>query len=157
MPPPPPPSSGISLRTVLLALPTLYLVFALVFANGRSPRLPNFQPTRIIYMNPGPAAAPGPAVHAISDHTAAAYKPPQPAPPPPPVAPAVAVEAPRAIGGADASPPPPKPDVADTMSVKFYDGNTVTVYPHLDRGQSGANWWPSVEREGRGAAAAPLP
>lgn len=29
--------------------------------------------------------------------------------------------------------------------VKYYDGNSVTVYPHSDLGQGGSDWWPSVE------------
>ena len=31
------------------------------------------------------------------------------------------------------------------LQVKYYDGNSVSVYPHRDQGQAGANWWPSVE------------
>jgi hypothetical protein len=40
---------------------------------------------------------------------------------------------------------PPKPDTGAVHSVRFHDGQTIQVYPHIDHGAGGRNWWPSVD------------
>lgn len=107
--------NGINLRTVLLALPAVYLLIALVGMNGRSPHLPNFSvvPQRVIFLNnPAPAAR---AASAIGAAEAAAQMrvTEVEAPAPEPV-----VVAPVAAPVADSTPPPPKPADTETMKVR---------------------------------------
>lgn len=45
------------------------------------------------------------------------------------------------LSAADA---PPKPDWGDPHEVRYYDGHTIKVYPHIDHGAGGVNWWPVV-------------
>jgi len=117
----------VNIRTVLLALPTLYLVIALLFLNGgRSPRLPqvNVVPDRVLFL-----------VQGKSDGGSA---PSAPNVAPPAAAP---VEAPKSEG-----PAPPPPKVTTTEQVTFYDGNSVNVYPFATEGTGTESWWKNVKR-----------
>ena len=140
----------INVRTILVALPTLYLFVALFYMNGSSTRRTEFtrgsspQTVMTVLRDSvvGKAAAPVPVV--------------APAPAPVPVQAAKpAAPAPPAAGSGTVAIPDAIPPALDAKThpqakVKFYDGNSVTVYGHPDQGQGGANWWPSVEREFRG-------
>jgi nucleoid-associated protein YgaU len=130
--------SKMNIRSILIALPSVYLVVALLLMGGqRSPRLPQLStvPQRVLLFTQGGPPAPG----ALAAPVAAA-------------APAIrggAAAAPaQALTPAEAmskaSPAPPKPAGAP-YKVKYYDGNSVTIYPHADLGQGGSDWWPSVE------------
>lgn len=48
------------------------------------------------------------------------------------------------IGLLSAADAPPKPDWGDPHEVRYYDGHTIKVYPHIDHGAGGVNWWPVV-------------
>ena len=119
-----------NVRTVLLALPTVYLLIALLFMNGpRSPTLPrlNIVPPRNLFYTEG---ANTPATHGIA------------------VAPEVApvVEAPPPVHVAKAQDIPPEPDNKKLDTIKYYDGNSVKVYPFATAGSGSESWWASVAR-----------
>lgn len=40
---------------------------------------------------------------------------------------------------------PPKPDSGAPHPVRFHDGQVIQVFPHIDHGAGGRNWWPSVD------------
>jgi len=114
----------VSIRSVLLALPTLYLLIALVFlGNGRGgPALPamNTVPQRVLFITNAMSGGGG-----------------KPA----------AVAPPAAASGAvkNEGPAPPKPTTA-LESVTFYDGNTVNVYPFATEGTGSESWWKNIAR-----------
>ena len=141
----------VNIRNILIALPTVYLLVALVLMGGnRSPRLPqlNTVPQRVLMLT---QAAQGPPPGVRGGFVAPA--------------PAVAARAPAAAAApaagltpaeqmAASSPAPPKPE-GTPYKVKYYDGNSVTVFPHADLGQAGSDWWPVSAQRGarRGSAA----
>lgn len=113
---------GVSIRTVLLALPTLYLLIAVLFlSGGRSPRLPslNVVPDRVLFYVAGKAEG-GSA----------------------PSAPVAGPAAPKKEEG----PAPPPPKAKTTEKVTFYDGNSVDVYPFATEGTGSESWWKNVAR-----------
>ena len=129
--------AGVSIRTILVALPTVYLLVALFYMNGARGTRTSFreapQTVVTILSNKlvgGGGAKPAPptlntAIHVPGDTPV--HK----------VAEPVAVS--RPLAGAD-EPNAPEPLDASIKSqtVKFYEGNSVTVYEHPDRGQGGA-------------------
>ena len=52
---------------------------------------------------------------------------------------AAAAPAPARLGLEWMTTPPPKP-AGEPFSLSFYDGKSITVYPHIDHGAGGNNW-----------------
>ena len=126
-----------NVRTVLLALPTAYLLIALLFMNGpRSPVLPRLPvgPARNLFYTEQNVQAP--IQHTISNGVVNARAPAAP----------VAVEQPavHVAAAADVPPEPKAPKGLDTIT--YYDNNSVKVYPFATAGSGSESWWANVAR-----------
>lgn len=110
-----------------------------MFMGGqRSPRLPQLStvPQRVLMLTQQQVVAqPAPGIRG-------GFAAPAVAAPAAPAAAAAALVPAEAM--ARSSPAPTKPS-GTPYKVKYYDGNSVTVFPHADLGQGGNDWWPSVE------------